>query len=543
MLVPLLAASEGCEKKRKPSASGLGRSQQEAQRIRRDDLFTYAIANLDRLEEFDTTEMLRQTIDRLNQWVQEQPPVPDWKVDPLVAGLPKEYAGLPVLKALDKREFTIVPPAADSETLQEAVLARDVSRWARGEQVEDVPLIKELFDWTVRNIQLEPEAFDPAGNPLRVLQTPWETLLLGRGTAAERAWVFILLARQQGLEAAVLMPAESRGLTQERLGPCVVGVFSKGELYLFDSALGMPIPGPKGRKLDENGRLTLEPATLGQVVSDESLLRQLDGDLEHPYRLKASQLKSVVALLEASPASLSQRMKLLEARLAGSSKMVLTADPTAQAERLKKCAHVTDARLWPRPYQRVLQEMQLGEKRVKWQMFMLMPFQVGVGNSPALYRGRMYHLKGRLTGSPCAAELYQMARLSNKQIEAARVDPQSKAIYLRAKLDASYWLGLIAAYQNNPRSAIDYFDTRTLDVVPDNLWTHGAKYNLARVYEASNQPQEAIKLYRADTKSPSYHGNLLRARWLESLTAKEAKGEAEDTKSGEAKGEGAKSEG
>lgn len=491
--------------------------QAERTGARRDDLFNYAVAMLNRLEEFDTPEMLKQTVDRLNQWVQEEPPGEKWNVDPLVAKLPKVYADLPVMKGLARREFRSEPPASDGMALQEAVLLRDVAKWARGDQVDDVRRAKCLFDWTVRNIQLESEEVGQLGGPDRVLQTPWETLLLGRGTAAERAWVFVLLARQQGLDAAVLRPHQP-GEQEEPSGYCLVGVLAKGEIYLFDTELGLPVPARNGKKLDATGQLDVEPATLSRAAADEGLLRQLDVDFQHPYPLKASQLKSVVALLEASPAYLSQRMRLLESRLAGADKAVLSAAPSAQAARFRHCPHVTAAELWLRPYDTLLQEIQLGPKRVQWQLFMLMPFQVGVARTPALLKGRLYHLKGIFTGSPNAVEFYQMARLSNRQLSAAKVDPESRTIYLRAKLDASYWLGLIAMEQRNWRSAIDYLTTRTQQMVPNSLWTHGVRYSLARVYEASGRPQEAIQLYRADTESPGYRGNLLRARWLEGLT-------------------------
>ena len=64
--------------------------------------------------------------------------------------------------------------------------------------IDDLERAKNLFDWTVRNIQLEPD------DPNRIPQFPWETLLFGRGTATERAWVFILLLRQLDIDAAVL---------------------------------------------------------------------------------------------------------------------------------------------------------------------------------------------------------------------------------------------------------------------------------------------------------------------------------------------------
>ena len=54
-----------------------------------------------------------------------------------------------------------------------------------------------LFDWTIRNIQLES---DEDGIPHR----PWHTLLYGNGTAEQRAWVFAGLCRQQGLNVVMV---------------------------------------------------------------------------------------------------------------------------------------------------------------------------------------------------------------------------------------------------------------------------------------------------------------------------------------------------
>ncbi len=93
-------------------------------------------------------------------------------------------------------------PRPTGAAVREAILLRNVSRWARGEEVDDVSRATRLFDWTVRNIQLEPDRPDPASP--HFMKRPSETLIFGTGTALERAWVFILLARQQGLDAVML---------------------------------------------------------------------------------------------------------------------------------------------------------------------------------------------------------------------------------------------------------------------------------------------------------------------------------------------------
>ncbi len=84
------------------------------------------------------------------------------------------------------------------------------------------------------------------------MQKPGETLLLGIGTPTDRAWIFILLCRQVGLDAALLAIPDPEN--REILRPKWVGVLSDGEVYLFEPTLGIPLPGPDGWKLDAVGK-------------------------------------------------------------------------------------------------------------------------------------------------------------------------------------------------------------------------------------------------------------------------------------------------
>ena len=203
---------------------------------------------------------------------------------------------------------------------------------------------------------------------------------MGRGTATERAWLFILMARQQGLDAALvaldasavrarvaaeeqkkqspprkagrpenpgLGSANRRGnsppgpmapVSLNDLRPWAVAVLIEGKLYLFEPALGLPIPGPGKIGRDRGGRLDIRPATLAEVAADDGLLRRLDQPRTSPYPLKAADLSRIVFLIEASPQYLAKRMQLIESRLTGKQKMALTAAPTATAHRLLAAA-------------------------------------------------------------------------------------------------------------------------------------------------------------------------------------------------------------
>jgi len=579
--------------------AGQANGQQEA-------LFDYAIDSVNRLDEFDSgemlprilarinqqarqektsldpllttwpePEMLRQIVDRLDQWMRLQSPPADWKPDPLLEGLPAELRELPAIGELGKLRFS----GADGFALRGAAWLCNVSNWARGDELDDVACAKRLFDWTIRNVQLDADMV-PGQIPL----VPWETLFFGHGTAIERARVFILLARQQGIDAVML--ALGNAAEPESLRPWAVAVISEGELHLFDPALGLPIPGPDGVKLDATGQLDIRPATLAEVADDEELLRQLDVEGDVRYGVEASDLQSLVALLEASPDSLSARMMLVESHLDRRQEMVLTTRPTRQAKLLKDSDRVTDARLWSFPFEVIQQRLQLDPQGVQQRLVALLPFYMvslegnaeeqlrqmiafeqedvfdrkdqEAGYRPLravsqrelvgrpLRKGRMLYLKGEFGGSSGAAQCLQQARPANSKLDQAeeqlftnlftiyrqsmpnRTEDQirqlsadearmRRKLFDQAKEHANYWLGLIAFQQESYASAVDYFLTRTLLASPGGPWVHAARYNLARTYEVSGQQRKAIEYYRSDTTSPGYHGNLLRARWLSKL--------------------------
>ena len=81
-----------------------------------------------------------------------------------------------------------------------------------------------------------------------------------------------------------------------------------------------------------------------------------------------------------------------------------------------------------------------------------------------------------------------MARPSNQDLLESPMHPLAKQLHALAKQDAGYWSGLILYQRANYRQAVDYFTTRTLLAVPNGPWTFGARYNLARAYEASERP-------------------------------------------------------
>lgn len=518
----------------------------------REDLFDVAIDNLGHLEDFESAPMMQEIAGRLTQWLQAQEPPAKWSLDPLVATLPKRLAEIPQLRQPEGRDMTV----ADVAALREAVWLRDVAAWAAGPKGDPLARAKSLFDWTVRNIQLEPRPADETQRRVHA-QLPWETLLLGRGTARDRAWVFVDLLRQQGLDAAILAIAPEKPASgDERLQPWAVGVRIPGEpgkgeepLYLFDPQLGLTVARPDGFRRNSGG-LQVAPTTLGDLAAHPEWLQQMSADKDHPYSIRAEDLKRVVALVAAEPTGLSMRMKMIQSRLAGKQRMVLTSSPSVQAETWKRLKHVGGAELWLHPFETAYDESHLAQRESQQRAVRLFPFQVGSAGQGShgggLWKARVLHLKGQFAGEDGAIAYYQAVRPSNealaeiagkladqhyqvrRQMPTSRNDQQLRqesreqadievAVVTQAKQYASYWLGLIAYERGNFSGAIDYFARRTLEAAPNGRWTRGAEYNLGRSYEAAGERAKAIEQYRRSSDA----GQLLRAKWLE---------EAEDAK-------------
>ncbi len=278
------------------------------------------------MNEYSELEVYGRINHHLSKWIQKSEPDDDWVADPLFGRLPdrlniaKGRATLSRLLFLD----------ADVAMLREAMWMRDISRQFTSGQVRDVALAKwlvdqeeelgadtvhdlgiayEMFDWVVRNIQSESASESPDGVPCSN-RLAWEALLLGRGDQFAKSRVFLLLARQQGIPVVMLGIDRDDGDTDSWLP----AAFVNGQLFLFDMLLGVPVPADGDAGI----------ATLGGLIEQPEIL----GEMTPNYRVKADDLKKVVALIDGTPAYLSQRMKLVEMALTAENKMKLTCRPS-----------------------------------------------------------------------------------------------------------------------------------------------------------------------------------------------------------------------
>ncbi len=227
----------------------------------------------------------------------------------------------------------------DADFLREVVWFRDVFSWAKGDKQDDLTIVKNLFDWSVRNVVVTPLMPGSAG-PMS--QTAWQTLLLSQGTAMDRAIVFMELLRQHRLDAFVLRPANR----QSESFPLVVGVRLDGETYLFLPEYALPIPGEgdKSLTLEENEGLQFNSiATLTQVANNDSLLRRFDlPGTKFPATSK--DFERMIAYVPSTPFTVSSRMIALEQEYSGKVNTVLSTPFESQKTRVAELSGIVEVR-------------------------------------------------------------------------------------------------------------------------------------------------------------------------------------------------------
>ncbi len=461
---------------------------------------------------------------------------------------------------------------ADVRAMQEATLLRDLSTWVSKQptnarmrswldgqeslddlQREDLAIAERLFDWTVRNIRLQPtdpypdESVAPSVGgeqsrqkripaPQRAIAGPgyqfptWEILQYGYGDALQRSRIFIELARQQGIDVVYLaLPGNT---VPPRPRVWLTAALIAQELYLFDGELGLPIPGPDGVGI----------ATLTETLKNAELIAALAADGE-PYRFAHAELKDLFALLDVLPTNLSQRIQLVQSRLAGGQRTILAVAPTQLADRVKSLPGITGASLWSVPFETIwFQEALKTELQTNREVAGRFYQTVGIFQTRGpLTQGRQLHLQGKFErqdeGKEGAKGLYMQARVPTAAIAQIGTSQEvqramglvrgtnegdlvwqmrlasSHMLATQGKQHSTYWLALAHFETGKYEAAATWLKERTIGATPDGPWTAGARYNLARCYEALGKYSEAREIYSEDD-SPQAHGNHLRAKLL-----------------------------
>ena len=418
------------------------------------------------------------------------------------------------------------------------------------DDTERLRTASRLFDWTVRNIALEPDEMPvpqnvrppkfPLGMKLNgrgYRQTDYQSIFRGIGDGMQRAGVFTQLCRQADIPAAVLATIDSK---TGALNEFCVGVLIAKDIYLFEPTLGIFVPGP-----DQVGI-----ATLGQARRDAVILRRLGiaGLDQFKYPVEKEDVQQCAALLNLKPACLSPRMSQLQNGLTGNRRMNVYVDADAVAKQFDDVTGVGTVRLWTTPmladvYSATCQQVAERDPLFGfWHVIWWAMLEADIESSKTLSKGRWLHLLGEfadddLDGVQGARTLYLSQRAPEFEIEDLQIDVELQLAYgirrdlgvdsatyqqqvaqvqrmmQMGKRTATYWLSLLQDDDGRTETAESWFRKRVMNEEQSSRWVPSARYNMARLAEKQGNYDEAIELYKLE-KQPQEHGNRIRARLL-----------------------------
>ncbi len=464
-------------------------------------------------------------VKQLNQYF-EGTSLSSYQLDPAARDYLATQVTASMLKGLENRNWN---PRGDTRHLEDCMMYYGIANRVAGTG-EGVDRVRRIFDWVVRQVQLVPPGALASARLPHVFARPYDVLLRGMATEAEglwaeRAWLFMALCRQIDIDTGLITYTKSDtlelhvppydspdGITRRRRAPIVwiCTALIDDKPYLFDTRLGIEVPGPSGEGV----------ATLDQALADPAILERMNLPGLSPYGTsRASLLASptkIGILIDSSPGYFSPKMKLLQSELSGKHRTILYRDPAEQRDHF---ARVLGARaglisLWPIPLE-VESRLFTDSQFVASIQASLYLFQ---SQFPLIY-ARVKHLRGEFDE---AIEDYvrfrfaeQTPRVDNKKIIIPREVQEGLDVY------ATYYLALAHLERNNLDQAELMF-RKALELLPEpapnqpyyNMFRRGANANLGRIYDSKNDLCRAIAHYTQRDPTQQYVGNLLRAREL-----------------------------
>jgi hypothetical protein len=360
------------------------------------------------------------------------------------------------------------------------------------------------------------------------------------GYWSERAWLFMALCRQLGIDSGLITYSRNHALEPTippngtnyeaeatlfglRIGPkppivwiCAALVDDKA--YLFDARLGLEIPGPGGKGV----------ATLADAMADPAILERMNLPGLSPYGTsRASLLGSrtkIGILIDSSPGYFSPKMKLLERELVGKDRTILYRDPADQRDQFVRVLgdHCGAVALWGLPLEvenRLFHDQQY-VRSIQSSLFLFRP------EFPLVY-ARVRQLRGETKEAIEDYVKFRFAEnapvVNNKKLQIPQEIQDGLDVF------ATYYLAL-AHLEGDSVDQAELMFRKMLELLPApgpnqpyyNMLRWGANANLARIYEAKKDNARAVA-YRTQQDPTAQHvGNLLRARelvWVDPMIA------------------------
>ena len=509
LIVPLVIIA-GCRDRTQVTVSDIRPRESNSDHLQQ------ALQIIDGLDLADFNQATTTSVFNFNLWSKLHDDDPQWVTPSLINTVPTELASTGLVQAIGGKRF--IP--LDIGYLHETSWLHAISQWVVADDLphrmfwdsykptvadevasEELTKVLKLFDWTIRNIQLAP-LLDYPTIPANTEQsgkispqlglpgpgysrTNRDVLTLGVGDWWQRARIFVLLARQQGIDVVLLgLPAEFGERNQPWLTAAIIGK----ELYLFDLNKGLPV-----LNADKTEIVTLKQ------LKENINFAQTQLPAAHQQQPQET-LDGLVGLIEADVVAVSHRMAILEKYLTGERQMVLTVAPSIISLRLRTEHQINRSKIWLPIYEGYLFEAALHEKLGAQDSTALEFVSSTRDHSlfrevPQLREGRFKLLRGDfdndessagVQGENGAKTLMMASRIPTKIIEElienegiqqslGLVKPDNtpvllwqqvllnkQKVFVRAKNYASFYIAMIHMEQGHYQDAIDWFEHRTL---------------------------------------------------------------------------------
>ena len=510
LLIVALVIIAGCRDRTQVRVSDIRPRQSNSDHLQQ------ALQIIDGLDLADFNQATTTSVFNFNLWSKLHDDDPQWVTPSLINTVPTELAGTGLVQAIGGKRF--IP--LDISYLHETSWLHAISQWVVADDLphrmfwdsykptvadevasEELTKVLKLFDWTIRNIQLAPLLDYPtipanteqSGKVSPQLGLPGpgysrtnrDVLTLGVGDWWQRARIFVLLARQQGIDVVLLgLPAEFGERNQPWLTAAIIGK----ELYLFDLNKGLPV-----LNADKTEIVTLKQ------LKENINFAQTQLPAAHQQQPQET-LDGLVGLIEADVVAVSHRMAILEKYLTGERQMVLSVAPSIISLRLRTEHQINRSKIWLPIYEGYLFEAALHEKLGAQDSTALEFVSSTRDHSlfhevPQLREGRFKLLRGDfdndessagVQGENGAKTLMMASRIPTKIIEElienegiqqslGLVKPDNtpvllwrqvllnkQKVFVRAKNYASFYIAMIHMEQGHYQDAIDWFEHRTL---------------------------------------------------------------------------------
>ncbi|MDX1929594.1 MAG: CDC27 family protein [Pirellulaceae bacterium] len=557
LLLTAIISQTGCRRAQRSDRAAVIDQAIQAKKTKSDNLRD-AMRYLKQLTPVTRDKVTKEVLVQLNTWIENVPKENfQYSTPALYQPLPADWASRQDINNPAQLTFD----AWDVDYLFQCKLMRNLADWIIATPVRDrllQPSIDglkskldakdaakfeeayKLFDWSIRNISLvgtakdvEKLTLDPRGPlrepPVGCSKLPWETVLYSEGDFVERGRVFTALAHQRGIDTvwvSINGTASSPGYLW------AIGVPIAGQLYLFESKLGMPIVDPD----------TLAFATLKDARENERILARLDLPGQFDYVVNPGDLASVALLVDALPTSMSARMKVLEKSLLGSDRMSLFVDSDALTAAIRQSYPNDPVVLWKTPllardFAVQIREILRTPSQAAAQY--ISAYGVWFLDTPAA-QARFQHLKGTFESTndeEGALTIYMKCRVDDETIGKMSYDPdiqkeygiikdlsdtkesfeakvlQSQMLYAVAKVDANFLLAQLHYDRGNFEATVNWLEKRILPDKRAEKWHAASSYLLARaqIEQGQNDLAEEKLIFQPSPQEP---GNRLRLRIL-----------------------------